>query len=214
MVEGQVLLWENGAGWLVISGGNDALSEVRARVLSRMRPDGDVAYIGTGPDAAEAIMDDMGELGAPAGYLVDILREDDDTIREQLRDVALIVIPTEINERDLLSMLKGAALDAIRDAYRAGAIVFLEGRAGGLLGRLAVDPDGLGFEALDWVRGAYIASNVTSISESDIARDVLATGTARIAVGLDVGSALALGPEGQVETWGAGEVTIALGRGG
>jgi hypothetical protein len=48
-------------------------------------------------------------------------------------------------------------------------------------------------------------------SAAVVAKPLLAEEPTSIAVGIGIGSALALGPDGQVETWGMRQVTVALG---
>ena len=93
MTGNQIFSWIDGEGWLILSGGADALGEVRATALTRMRAEGGVAYVGLDEQVDENLIDDFGDLGAPTGYLVDVMTEDDDAIREQIRAAALVVIP-------------------------------------------------------------------------------------------------------------------------
>jgi hypothetical protein len=65
---------------------------------------------------------------------------------------------------------------------------------------------------VEWLENALIVPFITSIAESEQVRDVLEAQPTAIAVGVGAGSALALGPDGEVETWGRRQVTVALGR--
>lgn len=211
MTGNTVLRWPDGEGWLVFSGGTDAHAEVRAQVLSRARADGGVAYIGLNVDDDEATFEDMAELGAPAGYLVDILTEDDDTIRRHLEEAAIVVIPEHLDYHTLRDGLMGATLAGLRAAYERGAVLLIEGQAIRLFGAVTQrQPLQPLEEAFGWLEAAFLLPAVSSINESDSARSALEQGRARIAVGIAVGSALALGPRGEVELWGGGQVTVAL----
>lgn len=208
---GQVLRWPSGEGWLVLSGGADSLGTVRAQVLRKAQPDGGVAYIGLSADDADEIMDDMAELGAPTGYFVDIMAEDDETIRSEIDEAAVIVIPGEFPVETLRSALLGAAIEAMRSAYEKGAVVLAEGRSAALFGAVAVDEGSDVIQGLNWLEGAYIVPGITSISESGEARSALASHAADVVIGIMEGAALALGPSGIVETWGDARVSIGLG---
>ncbi|MFW5748872.1 MAG: hypothetical protein ACOCYT_04580 [Chloroflexota bacterium] len=208
-MKNQALEWVEGAGWLIFSGGADALGEIRAQALGRMKSDGGVAYIGLGADSADDLIEDMGELGAPTGFLIDVLSEDDDTIREQMREAALIVIPSEVGVEQLKDVLTGPPLESIGMAYRRGAVVLVEGEAVSLFGGIFV-VENKGISGFDWVRGAYLLPGVTSIAQSPIARELLNAEAARLAVGIGDESALALGPGGAVEVLGTGQVTLVL----
>lgn len=210
MTGNTVFRWPDGAGWLVFSGGADAQGEVRAQVLGRARSDGGVAYIGLDDDDDDDVLEDMAELGAPTGYLVNVFTEDDDTIRKQLEDAAVIVIPDHAALDTLRSGLTGATLDGLRAAHARGAVVFIEGGPIRLFGEVYVGRAEL-VDGFGWLEGAFLLPSITTIRQSDEARDALENGRARIAVGIGIGSALVLGPQGEVEVWGSKQVTIALG---
>ncbi len=206
-----ILRWPEGAGWIVLSGGNDSLSAIRAQVLRKANPDGGIAYIGLSVDDADDIMDDMAELGAPTGYLVNIVTEDDETIRSELLDASVIVVSDENRPSELRSALMGAARDAMREAHEAGATILAEGSAAALFGAVFVSGGDEVLSGFNWLEGAYIVPGVTSISESELARSALATNSAALVVGIGDGSALALGPTASVETWGDQQISIGLG---
>jgi hypothetical protein len=206
-----VLQWIEGYGWLVLSGGNDALSDIRAMALSKMKAGGGVAYLVLQEDAADDLIEDMNELGAPTGYIVNVLTEDDATINQRLQEAQLIVLPLGVSKREVLSVLKGAALDAMKAAYERGAVILAEGEASSLFGKLFLVGNE-GFDGLAWLPDVLVVTGVTSLNDEHIAQDVLTVDAAAVAVGIGAGSALALGPLGAVETWGAAKVTIGLGR--
>lgn len=201
------LAWEDGAGWLVFSGGTDALSDVRAQALSRMIPEGDIVYIGVDEDSAEELIDDMGELGAPTGFLVNVLTEDDESIMEQVSSAALIVIPAEIDPRDMQSVLSGVALEAIKTAYQLGAVVLIEGSSAVIFGKVYAVDD-IGYDGFDWVRDALILPDVVQVAESALAREALNAEAVDVAIGIGLGSALVLGRGGVIEAWGEKQVTV------
>jgi hypothetical protein len=211
MTAQQILNWVQGWGWLVLSGGPDSLSDIRAQAITRISAEGGVAYIGLHDDDDEDLLEDMNELGAPTGFLVNILREDDETIREHLKEAALIVIPGDMDLVALHSALMGAAEESLRAAFERGVVILAEGPAATLFGKVfAKDADHTG-DGFHWLEDALVVPAVTSLAESQLARDVLAVHAAQVAIGIGVGSALVLGPEGQIETWGQRQVTIALG---
>lgn len=211
MAENKVLRWRDGRGWLVLSGGVMLESEVRARVLERALVEGGVAYIAVNAPAGSDALSDMEDLGAPTGYWVDVQTEDDVALRKQLSEAGIIVIEDTTTPETLRSSLVGAALEGLLDAYERGAVVLLEGRSASVFCAWYV-LDGAVFEGLNWLENALFMPAVTSITESAPARGFLEGQPQAVAVGAGVGSALVLGPAGEVEIWGERQVTIALGR--
>ena len=206
-----VLKWIDGSGWLILSGGNDRLSEIRAMALSRANADGSVVYIGLDEDDGEDVLDDMSELGAPTGYLVNIMTEDDNTIKARIAEASLIVIPDEYDPKQLKSALAGAGIEAIRTAYERGAVILAEGGAMTLFGKLFSDQNQDLLEGFSLVDDTLLISGVETISESKIAVSALASEVVKFALGIGIGSALVLGATDTVETWGKKHVSIALG---
>ena len=207
-----VLQWPAGLGWIVLSGGKVPGSVIRAQVLRRGNENGGVAYIGLTETTTDATLDDMEDLGAPTGYLVNVTTEDDDTIREQIKDASIVVVDASETADDLRNSLLGAGVDGIRLAYEKGAVIFFEGTSASLLGEY-VPSNEAGFrKGLSWLENTLILSDVTSLRDSPEAQRLLDAKTDAVVIGVGLGSALVLGPGGLIEIWGKREVTIALGR--
>jgi hypothetical protein len=214
MARNNVLRWMDGRGWLVLAGGGDNLSDIRANALSRAAADGGIAYVTLGSQSVEAenVLADMEDLGAPSGYFVDILSEDDQTVQAKLADAGIIVVDGSASLDDLRSSLIGAANDGIQVAFQNGAVVLAEGRAAVIFGAWILLELGELTSGLEWLENSLIVPGITSVSESSAVQEVLLLQPGAIAVGIGEGSALALGPDGEVETWGERQVTIALGK--
>ncbi len=210
MASNAILRWMDGRGWLILSASGD--DEVRAMVLSRASADGGVAYISMGGVEAEKTLADMEDLGASSGYLVDVMAEDDATIRQKLSEAGIIVISAEVDTLDARDGLMGSAISGIQDAFANGAVVLAEGESASVFGTWVMLDSSNIISGLDWLESALVLTGVTSVSESYEAQTVLSAQPAAIAVGIGFGSALALGPDGEVETWGNKQVTVALGR--
>ena len=210
MANNAILRWLDGRGWLILSASSD--DEIRALALARASADGGVAYVSMGGAAAEKTLADMEDLGAASGYLVDVLTEDDETIRQKLAEAGVIVIADGVDIASARDALMGAAISGIQDAFANGAVVLAEGASASVFGAWVMLNSSKITSGLNWLDSALILSGVTSVSESDEAKTVLNAQPAAIAVGIGRGSALALGPDGEVETWGNKQVTIALGR--
>ena len=206
-----ILNWIEGSGWLVLSSEPTLDAEVRALALSRTKAEGGVAYIGMTMDDADDVMEDMADLGAPTGYFVNILTEDDESIRTQLAEASMIVISGEHTADALLDALQGAALEGLRSAYELGAVILAETVAATVFGSIMVLSAGRTATGLGWLEDSIIVTDVASVAESPEARAVLESHSAGIAVGIGDESALVLGPGGVVEAWGQKIITIALG---
>jgi hypothetical protein len=211
MSRSSVLEWPDGAGWLVLAGGAD--TAVRGRAIQRMAAGGVVIYIAPGGEA-ESIQDDMEDLGAPTGYILDILSEDDATIQQQMADANLIVVGGDATAADMRSALIGPVAAAMQSAFERGAVLLCEGGAAAVCGAwLPGESDETELTGLGWLPRTIILPGVTSTAESPLAAELLERHPEGILLGPGLTSALALGTEGAVEAWGAGQVMVALGKG-
>ena len=199
-----VFQWLDGRGWLVFSGGGD--DEIRATALGRAAADGAVACVSLTGDP-DHLLDDIADLGAPTGYLVDVYGEDDATLHEKLSQSGMVIIAGGEDAAHVRGALRGAALEGILAAYANGAIILLEGYSATAFGSWLIHEtieDGL-----ELLTGAAVLTNVEDAAF--YAKAIFAAQPEAIAVNVMTGSALALGPDGQIERWGEREVTIVLG---
>lgn len=214
MARNTVLQWKDGNGWLVLAGGENN-GEIAALALGRLAADGGIAYLMLGAQfqqKAEHILADMDDLGSPPGYLVDVMTEDDDTIRQKLGEAGMIVITGGESVDQLRNGLLGAAADGIQTAYENGALVLAQGPGAMVFGNWVILRNGEHQQGLGWLENSLILPDVTSIAQDPQAKALLAMEPAALAVGIGLDSALALGPNGELEIWGNPEVTIALGQ--
>ena len=200
-----VFHWLDGRGWLVFSGGSS--DEIRAAALGRMAADGGIACI-TFADDPDHLLDDLADLGAPPAYLVDVFGEDDITIRDQLTQAGMIVIEGGDSALEIRGALRGAALEGMQAAYENGALILLEGAGAAAFAGWLIEDDVVE-TGLEWLIGALVLIGVRNAAP--YAKPVLDVQPTAIAVAIMPESALALGPDGEIETWGLGEVTVALG---
>ena len=206
-----VFQWLDGRGWLVLSGGPDREGELRGLAPARTAADGGVACVALSndPTAADLLLDDVTDLGAPSGYIVDVASEEDDVVRTKLAEASVIVITTDGEAEDVRSALTGSAIAGIQTAYENGAVVLAEGACAMAFGSFIVREDGDLVAGLGWLQDTLVLPDVESAAAA--AKPLLAEQPTSLAVGIGIGSALALGPDGQVETWGRRQVTVALG---
>ncbi len=207
-----VFRWIDGAGWLVLSGGADSFGEIRARVLGRAAADGGVVYISLDIEDGEVI-DDMDDLGAPTGYTLDVISEDDETIVKHLTEASVVVVQNADSVDNLLSALSGAATKGLQAAFERGAVILAEGLGAHVFGAWVVAGPGQLKPGLDWVKKAFIIPTAAGVADADKVRETLEKQPEAIAIGIRTGSAMVFGPGGEIETWGDGQITVALGSG-
>jgi hypothetical protein len=204
-----VFRWLDGRGWLVLAGGGET-GDIRAQALGRAAADGGLACISLKGDPN--LLEDLEDLGAPSGYLVDLNTEDDQTIHDRLAEAGIIVIDSAASVKEARSLLRGAPIEGIQQAFEHGAVVLAEGITAAAFGGWLLLSGGEVTEGLEWLENALVAAPQLAIPDlATYARPVLLAQPSAIAVGIGQGSALALGPDSEVETWGEKRVTIALG---
>ena len=203
MIASGLLHWPDGHGWLALSGGNGAAGSVRASVLTHAGP-GPIAYLTIDGDQESALrtLEDMESLGAPTGYVVDAARDEPDFAAESLAEAGVIVLVNGPSALDFVRHLEGQLGEAVAAAHEEGAILLAEGAAAVAFGNW-VREDAEWLPGLAWLEGVAITTGL------DEANDAAVSG--ELSVHIPVESALALGPAGQLQLWGEGDVRITLG---
>ena len=219
MPQANVIRWREGRGWIVLSGSGDyrageiaGVDDIEAQAIGRASGGKPVAYIFAASDveSADEHLASLEDLGAPTGYLVDVQSEDDDTLRQQLQEAGLIVIGDGPNLDDLRSSLMGAAIEGVASAFDDGAVILAEGAGAKVLGTLLTGANSK--PGLAWVNGAAVAPTFdTDIARQDL-RDLLVAHPDAYGLGIGTGSALVLGPQGEIEAWGKRQITVMLGN--
>ena len=211
MREPSAFSWLSAAGWLILSGRADALGEIRALALSRCDANGDLAYISLNGDQGDALMEDMAELGAGSGYLVDLDEADNNEIYERLSEAAMIVVEADCAGEGLLRALKSTAAHAMKAALERGSLVLLEGAAAAAAGAQVLDPAGATKSGLGFVKRALVLADSPGMIDQAELRALRSRMPEVTFISLPAGAALALGPDGRMETWGEAQVSVSLG---
>ncbi|MGB7340621.1 MAG: hypothetical protein WBC91_17115 [Phototrophicaceae bacterium] len=207
------LQYVSGRGWLVLSGGHTAGSPIRAQALSRAQAYGVTAYISSADDAGDALLDDMEDLGARSGYFIDPEYDEREAMLEEMETASLIVVEVGSSIDSMYKLLQGTALEGIKLAYERGAVVLIEGLGVNLFGKWILNDQGDIKDGFDWVQNAFIEPQSSGVDDSRAVRTVLNEIADAVAINIEAGSALALGPNGAVEVWGEEKrVTVSLGR--
>lgn len=219
------LQWVDGEGWLILSGGGDwqrgETDAVTAHILSIANLDRPmVVLLSEGErERGYELLEYYARLGGPGGEVVIL----EGAQRQRLNEPRLL---TAIAEAGILH-LGGArpwilarglrntpALAQILKGYgtlQGLLIVGVEGGAAALgawiagSGQETTTAPGLGL-----VRSAIIAPQFTTTEEAPALRAQLRQHPGFVGLGIPRGVALALGPQGQVETWGEGAVTAVV----
>jgi len=216
MTQQSIFRWQDGRGWLVLAGGSGyaesaAMLDIEAAVLRRTVSQGPLAYIWSASDieAGDRYLDHVENLGGRTGYLVDVIREDDDTLTEQLKDAGIIILGDGERVSQLRNGLQGSVQDAMLDAYQRGATIYGHGPAATFLAAWTALPDDGVKPGLGWIEDSLIMHDY-SATRRELMQTILGELPATYGVGIGSTSALALGPEGEVELWGEEQVTILL----
>ena len=218
MPQANIFQWRAGIGWLVVTGGGALDSEdnlsIVAATLSRTVSQGPLAYVWAASDleSADRHMDLLRDLGARTGYLVDVLTEEDDELFRQLNEAGIIILGDGPRQETVRDALVGAAMRGIEGSFSRGATLYAVGASAALVGAYVADGDAL-VPGFGWLANSIILPGYTS-DQADMLRHAVQ----RIedgygyGLGLGPGAALALGPRGEVETWGNKAITVSLGQ--
>lgn len=202
-----------GRGWLIFSGGNTADGEIRAQAIARAKTYGITAYLSLADDGGDSLMDDMEDLGARSGYFIELEYDESEEVLEELKTSSLVVIEVGTSIDALHKALQGDVLESVKQAYQNGGVILIEGLAVNLFGRWLVADDGAIMDGLNWVKNAFIEPESTGAEDSRAVKAVLSEMADAVAINIEAGAALALGPNGAIELWGEdANVTISLGK--
>lgn len=201
-----VFRWREGRGWLILAG--SAHDDTRAQALSRLAADGAVAVVALAPLSADHVLEDLEDLGAPAGYVVDVISESDDDILVKIGEAGIVVLTAQGDPDEVRSALAGAAAQALDNAFQNGAVLLAEGAAAQAFGAWLLS-DGAVPDGLDWVIGAVVELSAPPVGGEALA--VLDAHPDGLAVALAPDAAMAFGPDGEVELWGSRRVAVTLG---
>ncbi|MCA9905309.1 MAG: hypothetical protein KC547_15740, partial [Anaerolineae bacterium] len=184
MPSASIFSWREGRGWLVLAPASSGDPDIRALAVARASADGSLAVAVLDGDlaAGDRRLDDLEELGAPSGYLVDVLTEADDTIETRLAETSICVLESDADTLTLRSGLMGAALRGLETAFANGAIVLLAGTPALLFGRLVNSGLDMPVDGFGWLFSAIVMPAVEDLSEQ--VRTTLQIYTELYAVGI------------------------------
>ncbi len=221
------LQWLTGGGWLVLVGNGDPSEELAEHLLARAdfsRPIGFLPAAGSDPAAGERLLEECAALGGPSGYVVPVFTPADAEEEENrglLADAGIIFIG-DGDPMLLTRTLAGTlALRGMMEAFVRGALIVGLGAGAVPLGEqvisLETPAEGRSVEwaaipGWGWIRGTVIVPHFPGATHSPRLRALLHTWPGLLGIGIPEGTALALGPNGEVESWGNGEITVIVAR--
>jgi len=216
------LRWHAGQGWLILVGGGELedLTDIHRAAIEAMSDESPVVYIPAasasqdeGRGRGQIVTEQIEELGGPVGYVAPIFTRTDASDPKNVRRVtqAGLVYLGGGNAKKLIETCTGTpALDALAAAYAAGAVILAEGEAACALGAWGLCASG------DILAGwGWLSETLVCPAFKDTAlRDAVKSKPECLGLGIPAGSALALGPENQVQPLSASgqQVKVVLGH--
>ncbi|MBN1977654.1 MAG: Type 1 glutamine amidotransferase-like domain-containing protein [Anaerolineae bacterium] len=225
MTQAGPLQWRTGAGWLILAGGGrwqaGETGAVDAAALGWADLDCPIAVLLTAGGSSadgEALLEYYGEMGGPSGYILPIHTRADAQRTENyqlLAEAGLVYISDGPDPLGLVQTLhESPALAGLERAFDNGAAIVGMGSGAVALGAWAVGQEatGPGVAGWGWLPDVIVEPHFTGTESSDRLRSLLSAHPSYLGLGIPDGTALALGPNGRVETLGEGQVTVVLGK--
>lgn len=217
------LCWRAGAGWLLLGGGGSWRSretgEIDAAALGWADLDRPMAVVPTAGGSTvdhEALLDYYGDLGGPRGYVVPIFDAAGAQLAEScqlLEEAGLVYISDGPDTPGLVRALRDSpALRALAQAFDGGGVIVGMGAAAAALGAWVVDPQNRGRAepGWGWLPNVVVSSHFRGAETADQLQNLLRLRRNCMGLGIPRGVALALGPNGEVENVGPGQVTVVV----
>lgn len=214
------LQWLDGEGWLVLGGcqAGEATDLVDTRLLSVVNLDRPMLVMlaeGSRRDATR-VLEHYTRLGGPGGEAVSLAQ----MTRTQLQDPGLLETISEAgvlylggaNPLPLVRTLYGTpALDRILRGFTTLQGLTLIGADAGAAALGTWVAVGLQVtEGLGLVMNTVIVPRFIRTEDTPVLRHIGQLDAQALGLGIPPGTALALGPQGQVETWGTQQVTAVI----
>ena len=232
--------WLDGEGWLVLLGGGDfrrgETDQVDAQLLSVANLDRPMVVLTGGgrSSEAEAILDHYTQMGGPGGEAF-VLSEfansassyansassygqlDAPEVLTLIREAGIIYLGGEDPIALVTNLHESLALRHIVEGYSTlqGLTLIGAGAGAAALGRWVFTPEpphqqamGLGF-----VMNAVVVPHFTTTENSPILRALPQISDDLLGLGIPNKTAMALGPQEQLEMWGEGQITAVVNAG-
>jgi cyanophycinase len=215
--------WLTGQGWLVLAGGGswreNETGDVDAAALGWADLDRPLAVLptaGMSVAEAEALLDYYADLGGPSGYVVPIFDAAGAQLSENCRlleEAGLICVSDGPDTLSLVRALRESpALEAMALAFEAAAVIVGMGAGAAALGAWVEDhrAQDRAEPGLSWLPNVIVASHFKGTESAHSLRHLLNLKPGHLGLGVPEQTALALGPAGEVENIGPGQVTVVV----
>jgi len=222
MTQAGPLQWRTGAGWLVLLGGGrweEANEVIHSSAISAIADESPIAFVPAAdpdPTYGESFLSTYTDLGAPPGYIVPI--NDQQSARDpanyrRLVNAGLIYIGGGSVQRLTEALEDTPAIEAIAQAFDGGAVIVGASAGAMMLGKWGLSSTNHKIiRGWGWISDAIVVPHYTA-DRSDEVRAALQRYPEAIALGIPDQVALALGPDGEVDTWTdrLEQVTVVMG---
>ena len=214
-VVGRVLRRIGGRSWLVLSAGLPTFSDLTPGLSERLLERIDLGLpplvvrapaVEAGP--LERLLSDLEDLLGIAAEHVPAAR-----VPAEAWAAAGMVVLAGGPEAAWLEALQAAGGPDLAEELPDGALIYAAGPAARALGGWVCQEGRPADPGAAWLPGAIVLPGVDAPGSVPEVRQCLVAHPRAYAVGLPAGAILALGPEGQVESWGPAQPAIALGKG-
>lgn len=229
--------WRSGTGWLILSGGGhveaagtgasvkigEEASDIQAAALGWADLDRPLAVLpaaGTSTPRAEAVVNTYTDLGAPSGYVVPVFDAVGAQLAENcdlLRDAGVIHICDGPDTVALVRILRASpAMEAVIQAFEHAAVIVGAGAGAEAFGARIADREtspgtpprpepGWG-----WLHNVIVTPHFKGAEGAHRLRNLLDQEPNCLGLGIPDRAALGLGPSGEVETLGSGQITVVV----
>jgi len=214
------LKWRTGAGWLVLIGGGrwNTTELIDRNAIEAMSDETPIAFVpaaGCPPDYGGSFLAHYTALGAPPGYVVpihDSASANDPVNVRRLAQAGLIYFGGGDTQKLLDAFTGTPTLDAVAAAYASGSVIVGMSAGAIALAEWGVSSDpGVGvLKGWGWLPKVIVAPHFID-ERADALRAALVDRPELLGLGIPDDAALALGPDGEVLTWGSAQITVTLG---
>lgn len=204
----------------MIGGGRWEGSEaIHSAAISAIADESPIAFLPAAdpdPTYGESFLSYYAELGAPPGYVVPVHDQASAHAPANYRRLvqAGLIFIGGGNTQRLIEAVEGTpVIEAIAEAFDNGAVIVGASASAMMLGKwgLSLSKQKI-FSGWGWISDAVITPHYTPDRSDDI-RSALLRYPEAISLGIPDQVALALGPDGEVDTWTDGDerVTVTIG---